>query len=181
MEYMLGGVTTKTKDLVRYLLLQSTEHRIEEVSESVYSCKKLSVAVSREKTRSMSTHKEEEKTVIRVRYPPDRSKCRKVFCRRVETAPLIKVVPSIEECLEAIGCTEKKTRTYKKTVYFYKNCAVSIFAGQDKDTGTALDLVIATVEDELHSEEAHLLEEVKAKLSIWVSLDIPPESTWVYL
>lgn len=175
MEYLLGGTTARASELVRYLLLQDNTYCTESVSETVYKYGQLVVVVASKQVVQYHPLAERAGLFLKVVYPPDRSKCRKALCRRVEATEALDDRRTVETCLELLGCTDRKTRRYTQSVYSYQRSEITIISGE------ASAVVLVKLAEQLVSEDARGLEELKQKLAIWVQLDMPPERIWPYL
>lgn len=171
MECLVCGVPRNTEEMVKYVMMKEERNKMERISETVYTFLQYTIILSEEQV-VYSSEAEEGGAFVRVVYPPDRSKSRKVLSRKVSRSRIDSVAEA-EKILEAMGCANRRTREYSQRVYRCRESAVVIVQKDGRE------LVVVKTEERENGEA--LLEEVKGKLGIWVDLCVPPHELWFLL
>ncbi|KAI5184951.1 hypothetical protein NEHOM01_0502 [Nematocida homosporus] len=176
MECLLCGVTSRLEEMIRYISLCGHGFRVERVEEVVYTLLGYTLIWSQEKvvyTSEISGCGEEgESSYLKVIFPADKSKSRKSLTRRVIRNKVWQAEGLIG-ILEGIGCQDRRERSYTRKVYGFKGAEVIIVQKENEQ--------IVVVRAQQSQDGEAVLEEVKAKLSIWIDLIIPPEGIWPLL
>jgi len=168
MECLVCGVPLNTEEMLKYIRMGGDRGAAVKIKETAYQFMQCSVIISEEEVL-YGIDSGKSRTAVKVLFPPDRSRSRKVLARRTVRSTVCSA-EEIEKVLLGIGAQNRQTREYTRKTYEYKETQVDIVGRDGKE------LVVVRTEDK-ESGEA-IIEEVKNKLRIWVDLQMPPQEVW---